>query len=222
MRVLFRQDPADQELRELAGDDQFRAIALARVLDVVGQSKGTIEPPSDYRRVFACRTFDDGRQIETGPAFVHTDDVWQRYEERQHQKIAVSAFWHETLEFLENEHAPPQPASAIVEHCLSFLERSETLLEWLGANALDLTVDLATAEVCDRVARAGEDPMAVEFDLTGMIRDLEDPGGGPARLGRALVSLLLTVETWRGVQPDLDPSLVALQERGGAARLALP
>jgi hypothetical protein len=219
LRVLFRLEARDQQPPPFAEEDRHRRLGLARVLDVVAQGAGLVKLPRDCHAIFATRGFAGERPIETPQPLRVPDDAWQRYEERQHQKVAVSAFWHETLELLENEHAPPRPASEIVSHALVLLERSQPLRKWLGDDALSLSVAEATSRAIARASRSRRTPTAICHSLTRQIQNVREDVDAAARLGRALLSLFLTVGAWRSA--SLSEEQRMLHRQSGAARLSL-
>jgi hypothetical protein len=219
LRVLFRLDSGDQEPPPFDEEDRRRCLGLARVLDVVGQSANTISAPNECHYIFACRRFKDGHALTQAPPLDQPDSAWQRYEERQHQKLAISAFWDEVLEFLESEHAPPRHASSIVSHCISLLERSGPLAEWLGQDPVTRTIEDAITAIMRRASRRGQEPMAIGYELTERIRNFREDPDATARLGRAVVSLLLAVGAWR--HHTLTRELRSFHEQGGAVRLSL-
>jgi hypothetical protein len=217
-RVLMRLHAADQRPTPFNEEDRLRALGLARILDVVDQSNGTITRPDDCHSIFSRRRFLDRRSLTTKPPLVDTDVAWQRYEERQHEKLAISAFWHETLEFLESEYAPAQPAAVIVAHCIALLSRSHVLKEWLGQKAMSQTVTSAIERIMRGASERKKTAMELGYELTEEIRNLVGEPDATARLGNAVVCLLLSVGSWRD---EISKEGREYHQQGGPARLSL-
>jgi hypothetical protein len=211
-----RIDPADEYA------DRARAKGLGLLLELAHHSDGTLASRvHDLFTVFATRRFSNGRQLpHVAAPFEEAFAVWQRFQERRHQKTVVTAGWDAVLTSLERAHPAPVPASVLVGHCLDLARRSKKLAHWTGAESLNRSVAEARARVAERLP-AGHDAIgAVAWTLVQEIEDRETPG--VERLGRALVLLLVAVMQWDQAAPRLTPALRALHEHRGPSRLTLP
>jgi len=222
LQALFRLDPSRLQSDPVAARaDRVRAVGLGLLLDLAGQSNGTLTSLGDLYPIWAASSFADGRAVafqarEYGTAFA----VWQRYQERQHQKLAVNAVWHEVLNGLEDARGTPVPAASLVGRCQGLAASSPLLAEWVGDGPMQQTVDAATAAVLRRLPTAASDRGAVAHELTRSI--MSETTSGAERMGTAVVLLLAVVAQWRAERANLSQFLRDQHAHGGAARLTLP
>lgn len=222
IQALFRLDPSRRQPDPVAERaDRVRAIGLGLLLDLTKQSDGALTSTADLYRLWATSSFADGRSVVFREAAYNTAfSVWQRYQERQHQKLAVNAVWHEVLNGLDDTHGTPVPAAALVGRCQRLAASSPLLAKWVGAQPLRQTVAAATAAVLGRLPAAANGRGAVAHDMAGDI--MSDTTTGTERIGLAIVLLLSVVAQWRAERAHLSQFNRDLHAHGGAARLSLP
>ena len=222
VQAFFRLDPARRQLDPVADRaDHVRAVGLGLLLDLTKQSDGALTSVADLYRIWATSSFEDGRLVRFGEqAYETAFGVWQRYQERQHHKLAVNAVWHEVLNGLDESHATPVPAAALVGRCQRLAASSALLAEWVGDQPMQKTVAASTTAVLQRLPAAASDRGAIAYD---MARDImSDTTTGTERMGLATVLLLGVIAQWREERGSLSQFSRDLQAYGGAARLSLP
>jgi hypothetical protein len=222
VQAFFRLDPSRLQADPVAAQaDGVRAVGLGLLLDLVGQSDRTLVSPGALYSVWATSRFSNGRRVsfgeeEYGSAFA----VWQRFQERQHQKLAVNAVWHEVLNGLEDARGLPVPAAALVGRCQRLAASSSMLRKWMGSEPLQRTVAEALVAVVQRLPITASDRGAAAYDMAQSI--MSETTNGAERVGTAVVLLLAVVAQWREERASLSQFLRDLHAHGGAARLALP
>lgn len=222
IQALFRLDPLRRQSDPVAARaDRSRAIGLGLLLDVVGQSNGTISSPADLHPIWATSRFANGQRAAfREPGYETAFAVWQRYQERQHQKLAVNAVWHEVLNGLEDAQGKPVPAAALVGRCQGLAASSPLLAKWVGDGPMQQTVAAATASVVRRLPALASEAGAVAHELAQSI--MSETTTGSERMGTAVVLLLAVVAQWRAERASLSQFLRDLHAHGGAGRLTLP
>ena len=68
-----------------------------------------------------------------GAEWRETFAVWERYQERQHQRMALATFWHEVLEMLVRSE-DSVPGLVLVAECQHLAGSSEILTKWVGVD----------------------------------------------------------------------------------------
>lgn len=221
-RVLTNVDHATFKDAAPTREDHARALGLGLLLELYGQSKGTLDSPNALLGVFSQRRFPDGRSVKTlpeglGQAFV----TWECFMERQCQKTAIEAFWHELLMFLQGTHGVAPRTG--VERLIRLAGDGAELKAMLGAHPLDSTVeDLEVAALA--VAPKQRAAWASHLnELADYIVDRTDDQPVAAdRLGTALRLLCLTAHGHRKTWSALSELHQGMHWYHGAERLALP
>jgi hypothetical protein len=222
IETFFRFDPDWQQAHPvLRAWDGARARSLGLLLEFARQSEGAIKEIGDFWPVFATGRYSDGRAVQLSiPAFADRFAVWQRFYERQQQKMIVNVFWHEVLNVLERHDPAAVPASALVAHCRTLAGASKTLSRWTTDAPLELTVAQAVAAIARRLPRGDAELGAHAHEHTEFLMDTETPEA--ERVGSSLVLLGMAMEQWRRREPAMNHALKALHAHGGPARLTLP
>lgn len=201
--------------------DSARARTLGLMLDLAQGSAGSIGNVEEILSVFATSHFKDGRRAKpTIMPFAGRFTVWERYFERQQQKMVVNVFWHEVLNALERADPIPVPASALVGYCQTLAAESTTLKTWIGESPLMQTVSHAMEAVASRLPNADAQIANRALQLTQIVMT-----GGTSeteRVGCALVLLSIVAEQWRRREPGMDAFQKGLHAHGGPQRLTLP
>jgi hypothetical protein len=201
--------------------DSARARTLGLMLDLAQRGEGAIGNLEEMMPVFATSHFKDGRSARpTILPFAGRFSIWERYFERQQQKMVVSVFWHEVLNALERAHPNPVPASALVGHCQTLAAESPTLRRWIGESPLDKSVIHAMEAIANRLPNADGRIADRAFQLTQTVMT-----GGTAeseRVGSALVLLGVVAEQWSRRERGMDVFQKGLHAHGGPQRLTLP
>lgn len=224
LATFFRLDPTRQQADPLvAREDRARTQTLGLLLELAEQAQGTLSTAADtFFSVFASGAFVDGRPVKlVAAAFTEAFAVWQRYQERRHQKTVVTACWHEVLNGLIDADPKPVPASVLVGRVLRLAGRSPFLATWLGKDPLVGSVAAAQERVARGLPADHGGIGVVAWELVQRIEDLDEPS--TERIGRALVLLLAVVHQWRLIADELSPPLRSLHWHGEwSERLTLP
>ena len=222
VQAFFRLDPSRLQLDPVADRaDRVRAVGLGLLLDLTKQSDGALTSAADLYRIWATSSFADGRSVGFGEQTYETAfAVWQRYQERQHQKLAVNAVWHEVLNGLDDAHGSPVPAAALVGRCQRLAASSSLLAEWVGDEPMQQTVDASISAILRRLPATASKRGAVAHEMAHGI--MSDTTTGTERMGLAVVLLLGVVAQWRAERASLSQFNRDLHAHGGAARLSLP
>ena len=213
--LLFRtaSENSNPEWRKL---DASRSRSLALLLEFGRQGRGTIRDRFDIHRIFASGRLPDKRPFEIPAPYRDDFSIWQRYQERQYERIALYGFWVVVYEAIRAGRRTPSRICRWVE---ADLERSPVLSEWLGDDALRLTVGDATEAIFDRY-RSLQYPDLGADDLRERLSERE-PEVKADRAGAALLLLLLVVVIWRERRSQVPGWARKLHERYGRERLAL-
>ena len=211
--LLFRTErqSLNPEWRRL---DASRSRSLALLLEFGRQGRGTIRNRFDIHRIFASGRLPDKRRFEVPAPYQDDFLIWERYQERQYERIALYGFWVLAYEAIRTGRRTPREICRWVQ---ADLERSPVLLEWLGDDPLRLTVGEAEEAILERY-RNLEYPDLAADDLRVRILKPEPPAD---RAGAALLLLLLTVVVWRERRGQVPRWARELHKRYGRGRLAL-
>ncbi len=213
LELLFRTRHRSSNL-EWRAHDANRSRSLALLLEFAQQGNGTIEDRFDIHRIFASGQLPDKRHFEVPGPYMNDFLIWQRYQERQYEKISLYGFWAVVYDAIR---ARPRTARQICRWVQADLERSPILSEWLGDNPLRLTVAQAEEFVSDRYRSLSYPDLAAD-DLRNRILKAEPPAD---RAGASLLLLLLVVVTWRERRRRLPEWADRIHQRYGRGRLAL-
>ena len=211
--LLFRTERqgSNPEWRRL---DASRSRSLALLLEFGRQGRGTIRDRFDIHRIFASGLLPDKRRFEVPAPYQDDFLIWQRYQERQYERIALYGFWVLVYKAL---HARRRTPREICRWVRADLERSPVLAEWLGRDPLRMTVGDAEQVILARY-RNREYPDLAADDLRVRILEAEPQAD---RAGAALLLLLLIVVVWRERRGDLPRWACGLHKRYGRERLDL-
>lgn len=215
-------DAAVPEHVRTARRDRARSRTMGLFLDIAREGRGALQTFWDVHRVFAGGA-PRARAVYQPPDVFARDFLrWQRYQERQHQKLALYGLWRDVHDLLLGRRGWWAPAHEIVDHILDAAGRSDVLAEWCGRNPLDVRVETALTRVWRKV-RAWDDPSTtapytLSQDLIGS-RTAED---GTAT-SRAVATALATIVEWESRRDagTVPVNIGAIHRWGGRRRVAL-
>lgn len=211
----------EREEPSLTNSCRARAHGLCLLLALIEQGDESIRGPEDFYGVFSTGRLATGRAVELDdPALATTLEVWRRYMERQWQKTALNAFWHETLNILEDADPRPVPAHAIVARIQRLTSGSRTLRKYLGPNALARSARECLSAIGARLPRDRGDVGVTALELANRIR--QPATTGEERLGQAVVLLFVSAADWQRERERCPSALRQLHMHGGPSRLTLP
>lgn len=198
VQLLFRLGPY------AAGDPNAvsegrRRRCLGLLLDIVGQSNGQLESARELQEVFASRRFQDRTEVVVPPAFEQEFVAWERFQERQYEKLGLYGLWDETLALLRRS-SQATGTDQIVAHLFRVVEASAVARRWLGESPLSIRVVDALARVkavCDRLARRENSPIHT------LANQLLSENGEHQVGGTAVVLLLLVLAQWQAKRGGL-------------------
>ncbi len=75
--------------------DEARSRTIGLFLEIARQSAGSLRESGEVHRVFAGGAFREGRTFRPPEIFALDFLRWQRYQERQHQKLALYGIWRD-------------------------------------------------------------------------------------------------------------------------------
>ena len=227
LRPIAPGEPEHRELRELLfrterqslnpewrSLDASRSRSLALLLEFGRQGRGTIRDRFDIHRIFASRLLPDKRPFEVPAPYQDDFRIWQRYQERQYERIALYGFWVLVYQAIHTRRKTPRKICQWVQ---AELERSPVLSEWLGNDPLRMTVGDAEEAILATYQDLEYPDLAAD-DLR--VRILE-PEPQADRAGAALLLLLLIVVVWRERRCEVPRWARALHKRYGHERLDL-
>jgi hypothetical protein len=212
--LLLRTRPAGDAGASEA--DAARTRSLALLLELLAASPAGIADTGVPHVVFATERLPNGSRFEPDPVFAQDWASWQRYQERQFQKVGLYGFWSVLIQTLQGGLSAP---TDVVRDICRLLASEPLLHQWLDSEPLAWKV----ADAREWVRQTAE---ADEVGPGGILSALSDRvrSRSTARSERAAASLLLLLLVtawWERVRPSLNPALVQLHRLAGAARLPL-
>ena len=156
IELLFRtkRQSSNPEWRRL---DASRSRSLALLLEFGRQGRGTIRDRFDIHRIFASGRLPDKRLFEVPAPYRDDFLIWQRYQERQYERIALYGFWVLVYEAIRAGRRTPHGICRWVQEDL---ERSPVLSEWLGSDPLRLTVGEAEGAILETCTETNHTPIS--------------------------------------------------------------
>lgn len=185
--------------------DWTRSASLTLLLDMIAAGNGEFVSAETAHRLFATGQFSSGRTYTPPPSLRFTLAKWQRYQERQQQKIALSGLWHETLMSIRNSERGRATGAAIHHRIEACTGEAEIVRRWLGADALSSRIDSALARLSSQLP----DAVLIEGlaqELTDYLRDTTRQD----QAGAALLLLLVLAHRWSIISSGLPPEVVAV------------
>jgi hypothetical protein len=189
--MLFRLDRADENT-DVARNDRQRSRTLALLLELARQSRGTLSSASDLHAVFASGKFADSKDVNVPSPLSREFAWWQRYQERQWEKLGINAIWEEVIAALRPV-GHEKSGRSLMQRLLYLAQRSRQLEEWCGSEVLDHSVGDAIQKAARKSARLVQNQVS---PIESLVEDLREVKVSEERLGLALVVLLLTVDYW--------------------------
>lgn len=214
LRVRSRRERPD-----LFASDRARARSLTLLLELLRQAGAPLEP-EDFHALFTSGRFADGRVPEVSPHLVETWTRWQRYQEREHERVALYALLHAAVPVIQGLHAEGRAAAmrTITQRLWENARDSEIVLDWLGGSLSGVSVSDAQRRLLDRYDPTGVDE---ERDLESLSYAVQHAGEGGEVVGGAILLLLLITAHWRTVRPGVPEWARQTHLRGGAGRISL-
>jgi hypothetical protein len=202
--------------------DRARSRTIGMFLDLAKQSAGAIADVGDLYRVFAGGALRNGSAYRPPGVFMNEFLRWRRYQERQHQKLALYGIWREILELLRSRRRGWASATDIIDHLRAKAATSPTLIEWCGRNPLAVTVKTAAARVAKRVRDWPDSATTAPFVLARKLIG-STPAEGDSACGVAIVTAIAAVAQWelRRDTEVMPETIQAIHRWGGRQRIAL-
>jgi hypothetical protein len=196
--------------------DTARSRSLTLFLEIIAQAGGTLSGSHPMHAVFATRRLPDRAALVVPRELEETFLRWERYQERQFEKIALYGLWSVMVELLRLGIAHPDRMTAALR---SALGRAETTRVWLPPEPLSTPVNVAEAWVLDRAMANGAPPGDAQITLVAQIQDGET--AWDERTAASITLLLLTTAAWRHAREHIPLSFRRMHEEGGRERLCL-
>lgn len=212
--LLFRLRPAGDPALSLM--DTARSRSLTLFLEIVEQARGSITGHEPMHAVLATRSLPDGEPLDVPSELEETFLRWERYQERQFEKIAIYGLWSVLVDLLRLGLAHPDRMTAALREAIRDAAASR---ESFPEAPLTVSVREAVATVLARATTSGDPPGEAQLRLVARIRDGSTPW--TERASASLALLLLTTGAWRQARDRLSPTLCKLHEEGGRERLCL-
>lgn len=213
IELLVRRDTSSTRpnWREI---ENARARTTGLLLQMVNQSPGKLEGEEDVLIAFAGGRLPDGSEFSPSDAFRTSVTKWKRYYERQQEKAALYSLWVALNEVL---HGRELAANEIIGEMLVAFEESDVVIDLLGQEALDLTVDevqkkLAASQISDDVRQTNR---------SSLFRQIRDGSGMGNWVGRGLLLLLWITDRWEKTKEKIDPDARRFHSYKGRERLSL-
>lgn len=212
--VLFRMRNAADPAR--SSSDTSRSRSMGLLLQLVRDADGALRNPHEVHGVFATRRLSNGRPFEPDRAFRTAFAGWERYQERQQEKVAIYGFWSVLISLLHEGLSLPD---RIMQRIEEYASASSVMRHWLGETPLEWTVRDAQDWL---VEQAGSSEGGIGHSLHILAEMILDAGTGPAeRAGAAAVLLLLITAHWSRVRTGLATSLTRIHGDAAPERLPL-
>lgn len=202
----------DQALGPL---DDLRSRSLALLLEIVRQTPDGLPDARALHAVFATGQLPGGSDLQVPDGLREHFRRWQRYQERQFQKIALYGFWSALIELLHRGISRPD---RLAERLKAAVSGSKMAGDWLGSDPLALTCGAAQERIFARAVDAGDPWGVTQVALVGSVFDWK--AQWEERAGSALCLLLLTTRAWAEIRDQAPPSERRLHD-GEPERLCL-
>lgn len=218
VEMLFRLDARDPGDPNAISEDR-RCRCLGLLLELVKQSGGRIRSAEDLYSVFASGCFMDGRRVNVPSAFLQEFAAWQRFQERQHEKLGIHGLWEGALALLRARAPGAGSGEAILAHVVESVRESDASEKWLGKAPLSQSVGEALSRVVSVRDQLRRKTLSPSQDLAA---ELLSSDRRAHVSGQALVLLLLTLAEWRELRGDPSTGQKHVHESAsGRERLAL-
>jgi hypothetical protein len=196
--------------------DWTRSISLTLLLDMVGAGNGEYTDANTAHYVFGTARFRSGDRYTPPPSLQETYAKWERYQEREQEKIAFYALWHETLMAIRSGRGAGLSGAAVVQWIVDRAAESEAVIQQLPDGALDRPVSESLAHLQESLD-AGAADLLIQV-LTDNILDFTRRN----KAGGATVVLLLLAQKWAAMASDLPASVASVHTTAAASELPLP
>lgn len=214
LELLFRTEaPGENEQWRL--QNERRRASLTLLLWIAREGAGSIESVADIHRLWATGRFPDGRAAQPPAGLADTFRLWQRYQERQYEKVALYGFWEVALNVLR-ARGQEAPTGEILAECLWLIEHSAVLTDWCGEGALDRPLGDVRRSIEGRL-----DEQEQGSALDPLYRQMLGAESESERFGSATILLLATCSVWERRAEDLSDAARRWHARHGRARLDL-
>ncbi len=168
-----------------------RRRSLGLILEFLRQGDG-LSSPRDLHHVWATGAHPSGKPLSPGPRYENQFLLWQRYQERQCQKVAFYGILAAITSHLKRSGGFASTESILADvHRLA--AHSEIAEEWFGASWMEAPLARIRERVSQRlVARGGNADLFLP-ELWGAVRNAAREA---ERVGAALALLTVTTATW--------------------------
>ncbi len=199
----------------LTRNDWTRSLSLTLLLDLVASGEGSFVGANDAYRVFATGRYPDNRPYTPPSPLETTYAQWERYQERQQEKLALYAFWDEVILAIRDAGGGGLSGEEILHWVLRRARESEALRNWLGERPLNLSVE-DCIERLESELGAGDAARLIQ-ELTDYVID----GSRPNKAGAAVLILLLLAQKWEMVYSTLPAEAVRVHTSAAPRELPL-
>lgn len=196
--------------------DEDRCLSLGMLLDVLAQAgEEGISDAWELHRIFATGALPDGQMYVPASVFEDHFALWQRYQERQFQKVGLYGIWSALIGCLRDGVSLPV---SVLRRIQQDIADAELTLEWLPGASLSFRVDEAQEWVWAIAQESGGVGSAMA-DLSEVVRDRRTERA--ERAAAALVLLLLVTAWCRRQRESLGLEGTRFYGEGGASRWAI-
>jgi hypothetical protein len=196
---------------------------VALLLTLYEQGDGDYVDPSQLHRTFATQVHPNGVSVSLASEnLAEAFASWQRYIERQYEKCAIGAFWHEVLNTLRIHDPHSVPGEHIITRLCDLVSESLQVRTLVGAKGADATFSEFRALA---VAAAPRERSAFQRTMWEMSQDITDVSDtAPAaqdRLSAAIHLLALLITYWKENWSEMSIFHRRMTWSGGVERLSL-
>ena len=174
-----------------SGSHRSRRRSLGLILQLLRQGDG-FSTAGDLHHVWATGRHPGGQALPPGSAYTNQFLLWQRYQERQCQKVGFYGVLSVVTNHLRRNRGYASTES-ILEDVHLLAKHSDTAKEWFGGSWLEEPLASIRESVRQRLEARGAD---ADLALPELWEEVRDPAREAERLGAALVLLMVTTATW--------------------------
>lgn len=213
--LLFRL--SDGAIAESSPLDEDRCLSLGLLLNVLAEAGDEgISDKGALHRIFATGVLPSGTRFVPDPVFATHFSGWQRYQERQFEKVGLYGVWSALISCLREGVSLP---AAFLRRIQRQITESEIAQEWLTEDPMVLRVDEAQEWVWMVAQDSGSGIGGAMSDLSALVRHRRTGMG--ERAASALVLLLLVTSLCRRQRDSVDPEFRHFYAEGGPSRWAI-
>lgn len=199
--------------------DRARTRSFVLLLDLLRQARQPLDR-WDFHAIFTSGHLPDGRQPHVPDYLLNTWVRWQRYQEREHERVALYALLHAVVPLIrEQQHSQGAATTVTLTEALwEAADHAEIVDTWLGGRLSDLTVSEAQEKMLSRFDPSG---MSDVYGIEALSWEVQQARTRGEIAGGAVLLLLLVTGNWRQIRDSVPEWARLVHTRGGAGRISL-